>query len=187
MGRETSKCSARRLAQGHTQKLIGHGLDIGAGDDPFRPVAGTCRSWDQKHGHGDATNLIGIEANSLDYIYSSHCLEHLPDPTAALRRWIEVIKPQGFLYIVVPDFDLYEGGQKICNPFHKTSFSMHRLSDPSVPLFNILDIMRDFASMLKLWYVATCDDNYDYRLDRRIDQTRRGAVCHIEVLAEKCD
>lgn len=183
---ETSKCTARRFAQGHLQKLVGDGLDIGAGDDPFRPLFGTCRAWDRKLGDGDATTLDGLAANSLDYVYSSHCLEHLPNPVAALTRWLAVIKPGGYLYVVVPDYDLYEGGNGIRNRFHRTAFSLQRAGDPAVPLFNLLDLFsRHLRTTACLLYIALCDDNYDPLLGSSIDQTRRGAVCHIELLLQK--
>src|SRR5690349_20612939 len=41
--------------------------------------------------------------NSLDYVASSHVLEHLANPIAALREWYRVIKPGGHVYMVVPD------------------------------------------------------------------------------------
>lgn len=186
MSRETSKCTSRRMAQGHLQKLVGRGLDIGAGDDPFQPVAGECRAWDRKHGDGDAAKLPGVAAGSLDYVYSSHCLEHLPDPLAALRRWTEVVRPGGFLYLAVPDYDLYEGGKGLRNRFHKTAFSLHRPADPSIPLLNLPELLSGpLRGSLRLWYLGLCDDRYDHRLGTSVDQTRRGAVCHIEILAER--
>lgn len=186
MGFETSKCTSRRMAQGHLQKLVGRGLDIGAGDDPFRPVAGECRAWDRKNGDGDAARLPGVAAESLDYVYSSHCLEHLGDPLAALRRWTEVVRPGGLLYLAVPDYDLYEGGRGIRNRFHKAAFSLHRPADPSVPLINLVDLFAGpLRNCLRLRYLGLCDDNYDHRIGISVDQTRRGAVCHIEILAEK--
>jgi len=186
MAWETSKCTARRSAQGHLQRLVGVGIDVGAGDDPFRPVAGTCRPWDRKLGDGDATLLAGVEPNSQDYVYSSHCLEHMADPIRALRRWIEVIKPCGYLYLVVPDFERYEGGEVIRSRFHRAAFTLQRPGDPKIPLYNVLDLFQAECSRdLLLWYVALCDENFDYSLEQSVDQTRRGAVCHIELLAQK--
>lgn len=186
MSFETSKCTARRLAQGHLLKLVGSGIDIGAGNDPLRPLSGVCRSWDKKNGGGDASELIGIETGALDYVYASHCLEHLPDPVAALNRWADVIRSGGFMYVAVPDFDLYEGGKGIRNKFHKTAFSLHRPTDLSTPLYNVASLLLGpLASKLKLWYVGLCDDNYNYDLPPDVDQTQRGAVCHIEFMVQK--
>jgi len=40
--------------------------------------------------------------SNLDYIISSHCLEHLPDPIKALEYWIEHIKSGGVLFLYLP-------------------------------------------------------------------------------------
>lgn len=40
---------------------------------------------------------------SIDYVCSSHVLEHLPNPIAGLLEWHRVLRPGGLLYLVVPD------------------------------------------------------------------------------------
>src|SRR5688572_15669999 len=46
---------------------------------------------------------LPIPDGTLDYLCSSHVLEHLPDPIAALHEWHRVLRPGGLLYLVVPD------------------------------------------------------------------------------------
>jgi SAM-dependent methyltransferase len=48
--------------------------------------------------------------NDLDYIYSSHCLEHLPDWVAALEFWALMLKKGGniFLYLPHPDQEYWK-------------------------------------------------------------------------------
>ncbi len=46
---------------------------------------------------------LPLPDDTLDYLVSSHVLEHLPDPLAALYEWHRVLRPGGFLYLVVPD------------------------------------------------------------------------------------
>ena len=36
-------------------------------------------------------------------VFSSHCLEHLCDTTAALSSWWGLVKPGGFLILYLPD------------------------------------------------------------------------------------
>jgi SAM-dependent methyltransferase len=72
----------------------GRGLDVGAGKWPFPgsiPV-------ELKDG-GDA---MALPAGEFDYLFSSHCLEHLPNPVAALEHWKTKIKPGGALFLYLP-------------------------------------------------------------------------------------
>src|SRR5262249_32276223 len=102
MGSETGKSYARRLREGYFQTIfVGRGIDICCGDDPVPP---DCLHGDKPQ--GDAQTLPGLDLPSFDWIYSSHCLEDLPNPPAALLRWWEVLKPVGKLLVVVPDEDL---------------------------------------------------------------------------------
>jgi SAM-dependent methyltransferase len=80
---------------------IGNGLDIGCGDWPL--------SWAQpieKRYGGDAMNL---PEGPFDYVFSSHCLEHLPDTVSALEHWQSRLKQGGviFLYLPHPDMEYW--------------------------------------------------------------------------------
>ena len=45
---------------------------------------------------------LPLEDNSVDFVVSSHVIEHFPDPIKALREWYRVVKPGGYLYIIAP-------------------------------------------------------------------------------------
>jgi len=45
---------------------------------------------------------LPLEDNSVDFVISSHVIEHFPDPIKALREWYRVVKPGGYLYIIAP-------------------------------------------------------------------------------------
>jgi len=51
---------------------------------------------------GEATALP-FKDNSLAYVVSSHVLEHVANPIKALIEWNRVLRPDGIMYIVVPD------------------------------------------------------------------------------------
>lgn len=40
--------------------------------------------------------------NSVDFVVSSHVIEHFPDPIKALKEWYRVVRPGGYLYIIAP-------------------------------------------------------------------------------------
>ncbi len=41
---------------------------------------------------------------TIDFIVSLHMLEHMPDPVAVVRHWLDLLKPGGGIGIVVPDW-----------------------------------------------------------------------------------
>ena len=41
--------------------------------------------------------------NSLDYVATSHVLEHVANPVAAFKEWMRVLRHGGLIYLVVPD------------------------------------------------------------------------------------
>jgi len=84
---------------------VAQGIDNSCGNDPVTP---DCLPGDREQ--GDAQELPGVAAEQFDWVYSSHCLEHLPDPWAAVGRCGEALKPGGWLLLPVPDEDLYEQG-----------------------------------------------------------------------------
>lgn len=51
----------------------------------------------------EAGALAVIADATCDFVLSSHCLEHLANPLAALREWRRVTRPGGHLLLVVPD------------------------------------------------------------------------------------
>ena len=51
---------------------------------------------------GDACSLPFL-GNSLDYVVTSHVLEHTANPVAALFEWARVVRHGGIIYMVVPD------------------------------------------------------------------------------------
>lgn len=122
--RETSKCQALRQARGDfDQYLRGDGIDIGCGPDPLLIPSGTVRQWDVQD--GDAQLMTGVPDGQFDFVYSSHCLEHMRDVPESLHHWTRILKPGGFLYVVVPDYMLYEKmtWPSRFNGDHKQSFS----------------------------------------------------------------
>jgi len=69
----------------------------------------------------------GYDANCLpddlvDYIYSSHCLEHVDNWIETLELWISKLKKDGVLFLYLPDFS-----QKYWRPWnnkkHKHCFT----------------------------------------------------------------
>lgn len=129
---ETSKSILRRVHDQRfaTRYFVGRGIDVGAGSDSLAkyqslfPLCTGIDSWDKEQ--GDAQTLPGVADASYDHLHSSHCLEHLGSPHAALKRWVEVVRSGGHLVILIPDWTLYEHEQwpSRFNSDHKHSFTL---------------------------------------------------------------
>lgn len=120
------------------QYTRGRGLDLGCGPSKAFPhFIGVDNYTD--------TQLFGIEMKpdvvcnvtkldvfgsaSMDFAYSSHCLEHIPPEkvTSTLKEWLRVIKPGGFLLLYLPDEDEYpKCGEEGANPDHKWNVNYER-------------------------------------------------------------
>jgi ADP-heptose:LPS heptosyltransferase/predicted SAM-dependent methyltransferase len=78
---------------------------------------------------------LPYEDGEMDFVFSSHLLEHVQDYYAALAEWWRVLKVGGYLVLYLPHADLYPRiGQPGSNPDHKWDFY------PS----DIVDVMRAY-------------------------------------------
>lgn len=120
--------------------MTGDGLDIGCGPDPIFPNVDRFDKED-----GDA-NVISKHINKkYDFVFSSHCLEHMHDPKAAIKEWYSLVKPGGHLITLVPDEDLYEQGffPSIFNEDHKHTFTIKKDESWSPRSINVMDIAKE--------------------------------------------
>lgn len=76
----------------------GKGIDVGAG---FWPLPGAI-AVDPCRGPGRNRALSDFEEGSLDYIFSSHCLEHIENWQEALAEWLDKLVPEGILFLYLP-------------------------------------------------------------------------------------
>jgi len=154
---ETSKAHYRRQREGFFTKYCnGIGLDIGFGGDLILPDA---RGWDFEH--GDAQYLEGLEAESFDYVYSSHTLEHVFDIKSTLKNWFKVLKPNGFLILYIPHRDLYEKKKELpsrFNPTHQRFFLIDKDDPPDT--VGIVPLLNRTINNFTLVYAKECSEGH---------------------------
>lgn len=171
--------------------FIGDGLDVGGGRDSLAlyaelfPLIRNVVIYDAPQ--GDAQKLENVDDASFDFLFSSHCLEHVRDPVEALGNWIRVIRPGGHLVISVPDEDLYEQGvwPSTFNTDHKMTFTICKKSSWSPVSVNVFNLLAQFCDKVKPLSVITTDHAYRHRLPR-FDQTGTPlSECAIEFVLKK--
>lgn len=191
--KECSKSIQRRLADSNfiRRYFVGDGLDVGGKPDPLLlykelfPLMTSARTWDWED--GDAQFLAGLADNSLGFVHSSHCLEHLIDPAEGLRNWLRVVREGGYLIITVPDEDLYEQGvfPSTFNRDHKWTFTTFKTTSWSERSINLIDMVRELGSAAEVVRIEQLSGNYRFDLPR-FDQTLTPvAECGIELIIRK--
>lgn len=85
------------IAEVALRYCVGRGVDIGA--DRW-PLSGAEPIYNEVS--RNAYNLNDYKDESLDYVFSSHCLEHLDRWPRALKLWISKLCRGGILFLYLP-------------------------------------------------------------------------------------
>jgi SAM-dependent methyltransferase len=135
----------------------GSGLDIGAGEDLIHLSA---RPFDKAQ--GDANRIDEFLSEQFDYVFSSHCLEHMHNPADAILRWWRLVKVDGHLVVIVPDEDLYEQGfwPSLLNEDHKATFRISETTWSPVS-YRIQDLIATLPNS-RLISLERQDQGYNY-------------------------
>lgn len=176
MSFETTKAMRRRFAEhdagGFPWRDVFRGqmLDVGCGPDklPFD----SCVGFDVDD--GDANRLSSyFPASSLHVLHGSHVLEHMDSPRNALRDWLTLVKPGGYVVQTVPDWCAYERMRwpSKFNPDHKSSWSMIYKGSIAPIHIHIPSFLAEFVDVAEILVCRYVEENYDWKLSAEIDQT----------------
>ena len=155
--------------------LRGRGVDLGAGTFKVLPHA---MSVDNGHHEAfgmhinpdvrieDAQDLSIFGSQSMDFVYSSHLLEHIENPQKALKEWWRILRVKGYLVLYLPHDELYpKVGEPGANPDHK-----HNLNEK---------LVEGWMQELGGWDLVECqkraqDDEYSFfMVFRKLDGKRQ--------------
>ena len=154
---ETSKARNRRIKEGFFDiYCIGKGLDIGFGGDLITENAD---GFDFEH--GDAQDLKSIADNAYDFVYSSHTIEHLPDPSMAIKNWFRVLKPGGYLIVYLPHRDLYEKKKTLPSRFNPTHLNFFLLDQDENPnTIGVVPLIERTLTGYEIVYAKECSEGH---------------------------
>ncbi len=177
--RELSKSIPRRIQDPYfmNRYFVGNGVDIGGLPDPLViykglfPKLESVLTWDWDQ--GDAQFMESVEDETYDFVHSSHCLEHLVDPVEGLENWLRILKPGGYLIVMIPEEDLYEQGifPSTFNKDHKWTYSINKQKSWSPSAKNLIIMIQELGEGAELVKLQKLDiyNNYNWP---RYDQTR---------------
>lgn len=168
------KAESKKIVWHVAPYLRGRGLDIGAGDFRVLPHAITV---DNMHHAAfgftqkpdilsDADNLGMFADQSMDFVYSSHTLEHMEDYKGTLKEWWRLVKVGGYLVLYLPHKDFYPNiGQPGANPDHKHDFLPADILSAMPAGYDVVELEE-----------RNQDDEYSFLLVlRRVQGNKRGS------------
>lgn len=179
VGEESSKSYKRRLESGFFEKYMsGTGLDVGYAGyiEGALPILSSALGLDLNYPGYDGV-IIPFPDNGFDYVYNSHCLEHISDYKASIREWYRVTKVNGHIVIVVPHMYLYEKKlslQSRWNGDHK------RFYTPSSLLKEIEESLTPNSYRVRL--IEDGDTGFDYTIP---PQKHSGGEYEITLVIQK--
>lgn len=102
--------------------LKGNGYDIGYSKPEWK-FPGAIGIDEGKIMNGDIechrdVSAMDLPGGDMDYIFSSHCLEHLHDWVGVLDYWKTKLKPKGVVFLYLPHCDYQEYWQPMNNRKH---------------------------------------------------------------------
>jgi len=191
MGSETNKSYEYRAKKGYNKFFQGKGLDIGCGKAPLSSAVfnGITElvEYDYEVSHENDGNVCSnLEDDTFDFVYSSHCLEHMDDPFSAWKHWVRVCKPNGIIFTSVPHEIFYEK----CNwpsqfAPHNTSWTLEWESD-LLKSINVLNFIKHFEEkgLVEKVLAETVLEDFSFRNFFQ-DQTTGLAICQIDFVVRK--
>jgi SAM-dependent methyltransferase len=171
MGTEASK-TKEIWNKDDLRYLAGDGIDIGAGADLIVPNA---VGFDLEQ--GDANRIDEYIHRQFDFVFSSHCLEHMYDPVDAIKRWWSLVKPGGYMILLVPDEDLYEQGYwpSLFNSDHKNTFTLKSEKSWSPVSVNVYTLVATLSEC-KVIDIQLQSNGYQKNKIRRKFHSRNGVI-----------
>jgi len=178
---EAGKSYARRVKTGFFERYCSGPIVLDVGfqgyDNPeSNPALPGAVGVDLDFPNYDGLRLP-FDDGTVDTVFSSHCLEHIPDEQGAIRDWFRVLKLNGFLVCMVPSQALYEKRQHLpsrWNTDHKRFYSPGSLL-----------IAVEKALPVNAYRVRHCKENdigFDYNLG---PETHSSGCYEIELVIEK--
>jgi len=181
VGTEARKSFDDKLASGFWSRFITgpNVLDVGfkGSENDVVPIVEGAIGVDLGYPGYDGITLPFAD-ESQDAVYSSHCLEHIPNYLQVIQDWYRVTKVGGHIITVVPNQLLYE--RKRRPPSHWASWAHQRFYTPSTLLAEFERALK--PNSYRVRHLA--ENDVGYRYDIPVDRHPEGCY-EIELVAQK--
>lgn len=162
VGTESRRTYEDKCLNGFFDKYMsGNGLDVGytGYEKDIEPILSTAIGIDLGYPGYDGVYLP-FDDNSQDYVYSSHCLEHIEMYNDVIEDWFRVLKIGGHMIIVVPHQYLYEKKRRAPSKWNEDH---KRFYTPASLLSEIENTLKPNTYRVRL--LEDGDKGFNYSID----------------------
>lgn len=194
----------RKLIEKNSGTRAGHLLDLGSGTGAFaatmqkagwqvtalEPDAGARQVASQQFGVQamDSTRFYELPEASFDVITLWHVLEHMHDLTKVMQQLQKLLKPQGMLFIAVPNYTSHDA---VTFKNHWAAYDVPRhlyhFSPPSMQQLlssNRLAVTDRIPMWFDSFYVSLLSTNYRSQKTRYAQAFMTGLVSNVKAMAD---
>ena len=160
---EAAKSYLARISSGFFAKYMGGDkiLDIGFkgySNPELKTVLPQAIGVDLDYPGYDGLRLP-FDDGTIDCVFSSHCLEHIPSYKGAIRDWYRVTKTGGFIVCIVPSQQLYEKKRTLPSRYNQDH---KRFYTPTSLLKEFEDSLEE--NSFRVRHLEENDRGYDYSI-----------------------
>jgi SAM-dependent methyltransferase len=142
------------------------------------------------HGHrrqliGEARKLDGVPDDAYDALLASHVVEHLANPLGALAEWQRVVRPGGYMLLIVPHRDgTFDHRRPVTSLEHLQADAVRDTEEDDLThleeILELHDLARDPGTPNREAFERRCRENLSSRALHHHVFTSRTAVdmCH---------
>lgn len=126
----------------------------------------------------DSVDLSSIDSCTYDFLLSCHSLEHIANPIKALNEWKRILKPEGYLLIILPHKDkTFDHLRPVTKLQHLIEDFQHDVGEDDETHFNevinLHDLKLDDGLANKENLIERVSDNFSNRcLHQHVFNTR---------------
>lgn len=105
---------------------------------------------------------LPFKENTVDFVISSHVIEHFYDPVKTIKEWLRVVKPGGYIYIIAPHKERTFDAPRPRTPLAEIIERHERPNPPEInlhPHYSVW-ITQDFIEICDYygWHVVAAQD-----------------------------
>ena len=111
---------------------------------------------------------LPIEDSSVDFVFSSHVIEHFYNPLSAIREWQRVIKQNGKIVMIIPSKDKTFDSDRDCTTITEfyekdENFDKNKTYEDKHHSVWLLETFKEFAKEFNLNLIASKNYPNDLR------------------------